>query len=155
MIRFGDSITFSTEHANGGSSSRVIRVLLADDHQPILDRVTGLLSIGYTVVAAVTRGDDAVTAVARLHPDVLILDVSMPGLNGFEAAARVRDAGSTAAIIFLSVHREPEFLSAAWDAGALGYVRKSFLDSDLVPAIRAVLDGRRFVSESIEQGGTR
>ena len=120
MIGFGDSITFSSEHANGGSSSRVIRVLLADDHQPILDRVAELLSVGYTVVAAVTRGDDAVTEVARLRPDILVLDISMPGLNGFEVAAQVREAGSAAAIVFLSIHREPEFLHAAWEAGRHG-----------------------------------
>jgi DNA-binding NarL/FixJ family response regulator len=135
------------------SDSKKIRVLVADDHQPILDRVAALLSEDFTVVATVNAGDAAVGAARHLRPDVLVLDISMPGLNGFEAASQVKEAGSTAAVIFLSVHDEPEFLEAAWKSGALGYVRKSHLGSDLIPAIRAALDGRRFVSASIDQRG--
>jgi len=138
---------------NSSSDSKKIRVLVADDHQPILDRVAALLSEDFTVVATVNAGDAAVGAACHLRPDVLVLDISMPGLNGFEAASQVKDAGSTAAVIFLSVHDEPEFLEAAWKTGALGYVRKSHLGSDLIPAIRSALDGRRFVSASIDQRG--
>ena len=76
----------------------------------------------------------------------------MPDVNGLEAAVRAKEAGSTAAVVFLTVHHEPEFLEAAWAAGALGYVRKSHLASDLIPAIRAAVDGRRFVSASLDAG---
>jgi len=138
-------------HINSSSGSNSIRLLVADDHQQILDRVAALLAADFTVVAAVNAGDAAVSAARRLRPDVLVLDISMPGLNGFEAASQLRDAGSTAAVIFLSVHDEPEFLEAAWKAGAMGYVRKSHLGSDLIPAIRSALEGRRFVSASIDQ----
>ena len=144
----------STEPVNAGDA-KPITVLLADDHQPMLDRVAALVSGEFTVVAAVSSSEEAIDATARLHPNVLVLDVSMPGLNGFEAAIRVRNAGSSAVVIFLTVHDEPEFLQAAWAAGALGYVRKSHLGSDLVPAIRAALEGRRFVSASIQRGDRR
>jgi len=141
----------ATVRITASSDARKIRILVADDHQPILDRVAALLSEDFTIVAAVNAGDAAVGAARQLRPDVLVLDISMPGLNGFEAASQMKDAGSTAVVIFLSVHDEPEFLDAAWKAGALGYVRKSHLGSDLIPAIRSALAGRRFVSASIDQ----
>ena len=84
----------STEPVNAGDA-KPITVLLADDHQPILDRVAALVSGEFTVVAAVSSSEEAIDASARLHPKVLVLDVSMPGLNGFEAASRVRNAGSS------------------------------------------------------------
>lgn len=135
--------------SNIANGTKSIRVLLADDHQAVLDRVVAVLSGEFTIVAAVTDSAEAVAAAARLHPDVLVFDVSMPGLNGFEAATDIRDAGSTAVVVFLTVHDEPAFLQAAWEAGALGYVCKPHVSSDLIPAIRAALDGRRFVSASI------
>lgn len=150
LMNFPVDINASVQ-VTSSSDSSPIRVLVADDHQEILDRVAALLSADFTVVAAVNAGDAAVRSAQHLRPDVLVLDISMPGLNGFEAASRVKDAGSTAAVIFLSVHDEPEFLEAAWKSGALGYVRKSDLGSDLIPAIRSALDGRRFVSASIDQ----
>ena len=108
----------ATVQINSSSDSKKIRVLVADDHQPILDRVAALLSEDFTVVATVNAGDAAVGAARHLRPDVLVLDISMPGLNGFEAASQVKEAGSTAAVIFLSVHDEPEFLEAAWKSRA-------------------------------------
>jgi DNA-binding NarL/FixJ family response regulator len=125
-------------------------VLLADDHQPMLDRVAALLDTDFVVVGAVSSGEEVVRAASRLQPDVLVLDISMPGISGLEAAARLRSEGSTAAVVFLTVHDEPEFLQAASAAGGLGYVRKSHLGTDLIPAIREALDGQRFVSPSID-----
>ena len=148
----GDLNTATPNDSDGHGRARPVRVLLADDHQPMLDRVAALVSDEFTVVAAVNDGGEAVSAAARLDPDVLVLDISMPGVNGFEAAVRVREGGSAAAVVFLTVHHEPEFLEAAWEAGALGYVRKSHLASDLIPAIRAALNGRRFVSSSLDPG---
>lgn len=122
------------------------RVLVADDHQPMLDRVIALLSSEFNVVGSAKDGDEAVEAESRLHPDVLVLDISMPRLSGLKATSRVVTGGSRAAIILLTVHDEPEFVEAAWQAGALGYVHKSHLGTDLIPAIRAALVGKRFVS---------
>jgi DNA-binding NarL/FixJ family response regulator len=124
-------------------------VLVADDHQPVLDRVVGLLSSEFTVVGAVRDGEEAVAAELRLRPDVLILDISMPRLSGLKATSRVITGGSRAAIILLTIHEELELVEAAWQAGALGYVYKSRLGTDLIPAIRAALGGRRFVSGAI------
>ena len=79
----------------------------------------------------------------------------MPGISGLEAAALIRRRGSQVPIVFLSVHEEAEFVLAAQRTGALGYVSKVRVASDLIPAIRAALDGRRFVSASVEIGGRR
>jgi DNA-binding NarL/FixJ family response regulator len=127
---------------NGGRP----RVVLADDHREMLVRVTALLAAEFTVVAAVGDGEALVDAEADLHPDLLVIDITMPGISGLEAAALVRRRGSQVPIVFLSVHEEPEFVLAARQAGALGYVSKVRLASDLIPAMRAVLDGQRFVS---------
>jgi DNA-binding NarL/FixJ family response regulator len=136
--------------SSGSSPSRKIRVLLADDHPPMLDRIVALLATEFTVVGAVKDGEEAVTAASLLQPDVLVFDVSMPRLSGFDAATRIRLGGSAAPVVFLTVHSEPEFQQAAWEAGALGYVRKSHMGADLIPAIRAVLLGKRFISASID-----
>ena len=133
----------------GSSPNRKTRVLLADDHPPMLDRIVALLGTEFTVVGAVKDGEEAVTAASLLHPDVLVFDISMPRLNGFDAAMRIRRGGSTVPVVFLTVHSEPEFLQAAWQAGASGYVRKSHMGADLIPAIRAALLGKRFVSASL------
>ena len=126
------------------------RVVLADDHREMLVRVTALLASEFTVVGAVGDGETLLDAEADLRPDVLVIDITMPGISGLEAAALVRRRGSQVPIVFLSVHEEPEFVVAARQAGALGYVSKVRLASDLIPAVRAALDGRRFVSASVK-----
>jgi DNA-binding NarL/FixJ family response regulator len=125
------------------------RVVLADDHREMLVRVKALLASEFTVVGAVGDGETLLDAEADLRPDVLVIDITMPGISGLEAAALVRRRGSQVPIVFLSVHEEPEFVLAARQAGALGYVSKVRLASDLIPAVRAALDGRRFVSASV------
>ena len=129
------------------------RVVLADDHREMLQRVTALLGTEFTVVAAVGDGETLVQAEADLLPDVLVIDITMPGINGLEAAALVRQRGSRVPIVFLSIHEEPEFVLAARQAGALGYVSKVRLASDLIPAVRAALAGRRFVSAAVAVEG--
>jgi DNA-binding NarL/FixJ family response regulator len=124
------------------------RVLVADDHQLLLDRVVSILDGEFSVVGTVRDGMALVDAEAELTPDVLVIDISMPGMSGLEAAACIRRRGSHAAVVCLTAHHEPEVIEAAWRAGALGYVSKTSLAHDLLPAVRAVLDGRRFLSES-------
>jgi DNA-binding NarL/FixJ family response regulator len=118
------------------------RVLLADDHPAILARVSDLLSSEFDVVAAVGNGQAAVDAATLLQPDLVILDVSMPVLNGLDAAARIADGSSRPHIMFLTVHEDAEFLDAARSVGAQGYVVKRTLAGDLLPAIRLVLSGQ-------------
>lgn len=124
------------------------RVLVADDHQILLDRVVSMLAAEFSVIGAVTDGEQLVEAEATLHPDVLVVDVSMPKLSGLEATEQIRRRGSHAAVVCLTAHGEDEVLEAALEAGVLGYVNKTCLAHDLVPAIRAALQGRRFVSHS-------
>lgn len=122
------------------------RVLVADDHQSLLDRVVSILCGEFVVVGTVHDGTALVDAEARLKPDVLVIDISMPGMSGLEAASTIRRRGSRAAVVCLTAHQEREIVEAAWRAGVLGYVTKTSLAHDLVPAVRAALAGRRFVS---------
>ena len=128
------------------SPSRRVRVLLADDHRPMLDRITALLSPEFSVVGAVTDGNALIEAVEDLHPDVVVVDISMPPVSGLAAAARLAAGVSPPPIVCLTAHEEPDFVAAALKAGALGYVTKRCLAGDLIAAIRAALEGRRFVS---------
>ncbi len=113
-----------------------IRVLLADDHEAMLDRVARLLANECNVVGTVTDGQQALDAVRELKPDVLVLDISMPVMNGLKTARRLKEAGSETRIVFLTVHDDPNFAREALEAGALSYVIKQRIASDLVAAIK-------------------
>ncbi len=115
----------------------------------MLDRIAVLLAEEFSVIGAVTDGDELVAAAAALRPDVIVVDISMPRLNGLEAAARIAARGPSPRIVCLTAHEEPDYLRAAMDAGALAYVTKTRLAADLVLAIRAALEGQRFVSPSM------
>jgi DNA-binding NarL/FixJ family response regulator len=125
------------------------RLLLADDHEEFLAVETRLLEPEFEVVTTARNGRAALEETARLGPDALILDISMPDLGGLEAARLLRAAGSCVKIVFLTVHGDPDYVRAGLAAGAAGYVVKTRLASDLVPALRAALAGRTFVSPSI------
>ena len=122
------------------------RILVADDHSPVLDSVVPLLESYFTVVGTASDGKAAVEAEEKLHPDVVVLDISMPVLSGIDAARQIRRNGSKAPIVFLTVHQDTEILAAARRAGGLGYVIKGRLRADLVLAIKEALEGRDFVS---------
>ena len=125
------------------------RVLLADDHEEFLAVEARLLEPEFEVVTTARDGRVALEEAARLGPDVLILDISMPGLNGIEAARHLRAAGCRAKIVFLTVHGDPDYVRAGLAAGATAYVVKSRLAADLVPALTEALAGRSFVSPCI------
>jgi DNA-binding NarL/FixJ family response regulator len=118
------------------------RVIIADDHPSILQRVTEMLSADYEIVAAVGDGSAAVDAAYVLQPDLIVLDISMPVMTGLEAAARIAAIAPPPPILFLTVHEDPVFLEAARQVGACGYVLKRALAADLLPAIKRVLDGQ-------------
>ena len=126
-----------------------IRVLLADDHEAMLQQVRSLLSKDFDVVGTVSNGRDAVAEVQRLDPDVLVIDISMPVLNGLQAVSQLRSMKYQTKYVFLTVHEDSDFIAAAFSAGASGYVTKAHVTTDLVPAIHEVLAGRTFVSQSI------
>lgn len=126
-----------------------IRVLLADDHEPILKKVRMVLGDEFDIVGAVGNGRDAIAEVQHLDPDVLVIDIAMPTLNGLQAASRLMSCKVRTKIVFLTVHEDQDFVDAALSAGASGYVTKSHLTTDLVPAIREALRGGTYVSHFI------
>jgi DNA-binding NarL/FixJ family response regulator len=125
-----------------------IRVLLADDHEPTLEWVRTTLNDEFDVVGAVGNGQDAVTEVRRLDPDVLVVDISMPGLCGLEAVAEL-GPNLRAKVVFLTQHTDSEFIAAAFNAGASAYVLKTDLSTHLIPAIYEGLQGRTYLSPSL------
>jgi DNA-binding NarL/FixJ family response regulator len=129
--------------------ARRVRVVVADDHQDMLSVLVQMLSPQYEVVAAVGDGRAAVAAAERLAPDLLILDISMPELDGIAAAVELKGRGSAAKVVFITMYDDREFVRASSTLGAIGFVVKNRLASDLLPAVRTVLAGQTFVSASI------
>jgi len=125
-----------------------VRVLLADDHEATLEWTRSVLNGEFEVVGTARNGRDAVAEVLRLDPDVLVIDVSMPILDGLHAASLL-GAGCRTRVVFLTLYRESSFVTAAFSAGASAFVVKSDLISDLVPAIREALEGKRYISRSV------
>lgn len=127
-------------------SSDPVRVLLVDDNEAMLSRAAAALKYCCNVIGSAKDGRSAIDAALTLRPDVIVLDISMPGMNGFEVASRLREAGSSAALVFLTVHDEEDIILAAKAAGAIGYVVKPRLGSDLTLAVQEARAGRPFVS---------
>jgi DNA-binding NarL/FixJ family response regulator len=127
------------------------RVLLTDDNKQMLEYVTQFLSNNCCeIVGLATNGQAAVDAAAQFRPDVIVIDISMPVLNGIEAAKRIRKGDPSAKIVFLTVERDPDTCRAALETGACGYVLKPRLATDLIPAINLAKDGQRCVSPGCE-----
>ena len=126
-----------------------IRVLLADDHEDMLDTVARLLQPEFDVVGRVTNGKALISAAERLKPSVVIVDISMPMLNGIDAVRQLKESGTEVQVVFLSIHESSDYVRAALATGALGYVVKPHLAAELKFAIRAVHAGRSFLSPSI------
>ena len=122
-------------------------VLIADDHFAVLESVVPMLKPFFNVVGTASDGKAAVEAEDRLHPDVVILDISMPVMSGIDAAKQMRKARVEGSIVFLTVHEDTDILAAAKAAGGKGYVVKSRLGTDLIPAIKDALAGKDFVSK--------
>jgi DNA-binding NarL/FixJ family response regulator len=128
-----------------------LRVLLADDNQRFRATTAQFLQAEFDIVKSFGDGQALLDEVRRLKPDIVLLDISMPVLDGIEAAQKLKAAGSPAKIIFLTMHEDPDHLDAALATGALGYVAKCRLVSDLLPALREVQAGRAFVSPCISR----
>jgi DNA-binding NarL/FixJ family response regulator len=121
------------------------RVLLADDHIPFLESVSRLLAPAFDIVATAGDGRQALDLARRLRPDVAVLDVAMPDLDGFQTLEQLRRDGPEPRVVFLTMHRGDELVAAAINAGAHGYVLKSRILLDLISAIDHALAGRLFV----------
>ena len=126
-----------------------VRVLLADDHAGVRADLCFRLGKVFQIIGAVSDGKQAVDETLRLDPDVLVLDISMPVMNGFQAAVRLRDVKCRTKIVILTMYDDDEYIDAAFSSGASAYVTKTCLATDLVTAIRSVVRGSRYVSPSL------
>jgi DNA-binding NarL/FixJ family response regulator len=126
---------------------KVPALLLADDNLALLKALVEMLTPRYQVVAALPNGRAALDQVFSLNPDILLLDISLGDMSGFDVAAQLNKLSCPARIIFLSMHEDVEFLTAAFDMGAAGYVFKSRIGRDLTKAIDCVFSGGRFYRE--------
>lgn len=131
------------------------RILLADDHAEFLALVVQLIESEFEVVQTFRNGRSIVDAAPKLDPDLIVLDISMPGLNGIEAAIQLQAAHCKAKVVFLTVHKDQDYLHSALSTGALGYVVKDRLASDLMPALHEALAGHRFVSGVLSEESNR
>ena len=123
------------------------RVVLADDNQAILESVRQLLVPDFDVVATASDGQAALDAIVALRPEAVVLDISMPCLSGFEVATRLSAMTDPPRIVFFTVHEGSEFLAAAREAGASGYVFKRNACSDLIRVLHQTLAGDRAFPE--------
>lgn len=122
------------------------RVLVADNLAPLQKAVAELLRDSFEVVGMVSDGKAAMEEVMALEPDVVVLDISLPGMSGLEVAKELKRRASKTKIVILTVHEDSGIIAACLSAGALGYVVKALMDSDLIPAMNEALAGRVFVS---------
>jgi DNA-binding NarL/FixJ family response regulator len=125
------------------------RILLADDHALMLDGFSNLLKPKYAVVGTVEDGKALVEAALRLNPDLIILDITMPILNGIDAAREIRKHLPQVKLLFVTMHTGPSYLQAALEAGANGYAVKSSGRSEILAAVEKVLSGSRYVAPGV------
>ena len=128
------------------------RVLLADDHTLLLEAFEKLLEPDFTVVGAVSDGRALLAAAAELKPDVIVLDIAMPLLNGLDAARQIKKTMPAIKLIFLTMNEDPNLASEAFRIGASGYLLKTSAASELPKAINEALCGRSYVTPHITQG---
>lgn len=127
------------------------RVLLADDHVLVAEGIQKLLEPEFELVGIVADGRSLITAAAKLQPDIAVVDISLPLLNGLDASQQIKKTNPNIKIIILTMHSEPNFVTQAFRVGVSGYVLKQSVGSELVQAIREVMKGRTFVSPMVTQ----
>ena len=126
-----------------------LRVVLADDHPPVLEEIRALLSEDFDVIAAVRGARTLIASAEALRPDAVISDISMPDMDGIEAARRILAAGTAATAIVLTMHNDPHLLDRAIGAGVRGFVLKVDAGEELIDAVREAERGGTYVSRSV------
>ena len=128
-----------------------IRILLADDHTVVRDGLRALLEKqpDMTVVAEASDGRDSIRLAEEQSPDVVVMDIGMPSLNGIEATRRILAANPRTAVVMLSMHQDESYVLRSLKAGAKGYLLKDSLRGDVIDAIRAVAQGRSFLTRKV------
>lgn len=132
-------------------SADPIRVVIADDHAVVRQGIRGVLEAveGLEVVGEAADGEEALVLTEQHHPDLVVLDVTMPGKTGLEVARALRDAGSGVRVLLLSMHDEPEYVLEAVRSGADGYVLKDVTPAELRTAVTAIHEGREYFSARV------
>jgi DNA-binding NarL/FixJ family response regulator len=126
-----------------------IRLLLADDHMLFAEGLQSLLRDEFELLGTVGNGKELVEATHRLNPEVILVDISMPVLNGFDAVRRIRKDGNSAKVIFLTMHDDETLVAEAFRCGGSGYVLKQAAGEELVTAIREVAQGNNYLTPMI------
>jgi DNA-binding NarL/FixJ family response regulator len=127
------------------------RLLLADDHAMMLEGLARLLANEFEIVGTAANGRELLAEAERLRPDVIVLDIGMPEMNGIEAAKRLAKILPSAKLVFITQQLDPAYLHAAFSAGAKGYVAKQSAGNELVQAIRLALKDRYYVTPLVAQ----
>jgi len=127
-----------------------VRILLADDNPTIMDHVKAMLQADYQIIATVADGGSVCAEVAKLEPDLIVLDISMGDHSGIKIARQLHEQGYGGEIVFLTVHEDPDFVNAAIGAGGRGYVIKSRMNFDLGSAIESALSQQIFISPPLQ-----
>jgi len=125
------------------------RVLLADDHKIVIEGLKSLLRDEFEIVGSVEDGRALVEQASTLYPDVIVADISMPQLNGIEAARQIKKIDKNIKIVFLTMHQDATYAANAFEAGASGFVLKHSASSELIRAIREAIKGRTYVTPLI------
>jgi len=128
------------------------RVFLADDQTLLLEAFTTLLEPKYEIVGTASDGREMLSKVAKLHPNVVVLDIAMPNLNGFDAGEKLKKKLPEVKIIFLTVNEDPDMVTEAFRIGANGYLLKKSAASELFEAIDAVVGGGDYVTPDVARG---
>jgi len=132
--------------------ARANTIVIADDFAAIRSRVRSMLQEnGFQNVTEASDGFEAVAKAAELQPDLVLLDIGMPNLDGIQAAAQIRSVAPESKILFVSQNTDPDIVQSALSDGARGYVCKSEISRELLPAIEAVLGGKRFVGSVLHR----
>lgn len=141
----------SPDFPNAGETHESVRVLVVDDYEPWCRFASGVVASqpDWRVIGQACDGLEAVHMAEQLQPDLILLDIGLPKLSGLEAARQIQAVAPKAKILFVSENRSGDIVEAALANGAGGYVVKSDAGSDLLPAMRAVLEGKRFISASL------
>jgi DNA-binding NarL/FixJ family response regulator len=132
-----------------------LRIVMVDDHVLVVEGIRRLLERDYDIVAVVGDGRAAVETAMRLKPDIMLLDIAMPLLNGIEAARQIREMEIPTKVIFVTMQTDRDYVRVAFRAGAAGYVLKQAAPSELIEAIQAVVAGGLYLSPSIAPRGSQ
>jgi DNA-binding NarL/FixJ family response regulator len=125
------------------------RILLADDHALTLECISAILAPHYEIAGTAVDGRALVEAALRLKPDLIVVDITMPQLNGIDAARQIKASLPGIKLLFVTMHSSSAYVKAALDAGGTGYVLKSAIGEELLDAVAAVLSGRVYVSSGL------